>query len=62
MGLFWLRIATLLYGVGLLHVMAVLLRGQVRVSQACAIRLSGWRGASLRRHRRDVPGDRPFAG
>ncbi len=28
MGLFWLRIATLLYGVGLLHVMAVLLRGK----------------------------------
>jgi len=28
MGLFWLRLATLLYGVGLLHVMAVLLRGK----------------------------------
>jgi ABC-type uncharacterized transport system permease subunit len=26
MGLFWLRVATVLYGVGLLHVMAVLLR------------------------------------
>src|SRR5579864_6416348 len=28
MGLFWLRLATLLYGVGLVHVMAVLLRGK----------------------------------
>jgi len=26
MGVFWLRVATALYGVGLLHVMAVLLR------------------------------------
>jgi ABC-type transport system involved in cytochrome c biogenesis permease subunit len=28
MGVFWLRVATVLYGVGLLHAMAVLLRGK----------------------------------